>query len=74
MNLCRCIKGEPAIEEYYETYSEAEMFSSEILEAVMQSREASRFLTLGRVVVVKTESVSPYTWFMHLFLLLQFST
>lgn len=59
---CRCIKGEPAIEEYYEMHSEAEKYNKEISEAVMQNSVAQHFLTLGRVVVVKSQSVSPYTW------------
>lgn len=56
---CRCIKGEPAIEEYYDMYSEAQKHSTEILEAVMQSSVAQQFLTPGRVVVMKSQSVSP---------------
>lgn len=55
---CRCIKGEPAIEEYYEMYLEAERCSNEILETVMQSSTAQQFLTPGRVVVVKSQTVS----------------
>lgn len=55
---CRCIKGEPAIEEYYEMYSEAEQYSNQISEAIMQSPVAQQFLTPGRVVVVKSQSVS----------------
>ncbi|XP_010541438.1 PREDICTED: DExH-box ATP-dependent RNA helicase DExH11 isoform X2 [Tarenaya hassleriana] len=50
-----CIKGEPAIEEYYEMYSEAEEYNSKISEAVMQSPHAQQFLNPGRVVVVKSE-------------------
>lgn len=57
----RCIKGEPAIEEYYEMYLEAERYSDEVLGAVMQSPTAQNFLTPGRVVVVKSQSVSPVT-------------
>lgn len=64
----RCIKGEPAIEEYYEMYLEAERHNNEILGAVMQSSTAQHFLTPGRVVVVKSQSVSLVTWFMHLYL------
>lgn len=56
---CRCIKGEPAIEEYYDMYSEAKKCDTEILEAVMQSSAAQHFLTPGRVVVMKSQSVSP---------------
>lgn len=56
---CRCIKGEPAIEEYYDMYSEAKEHETEILEAVMQSSAAQPFLTPGRVVVMKSQSVSP---------------
>lgn len=57
---CRCIKGEPAIEEYYDMYFEAETHSKEMLEAVMQSHVAQKFLTPGRVVVMKSQSVSPW--------------
>ncbi|XP_015873935.3 DExH-box ATP-dependent RNA helicase DExH11 isoform X3 [Ziziphus jujuba] len=53
-----CIKGEPAIEEYYEMYLEAERCSNEILETVMQSSTAQQFLTPGRVVVVKSQTQS----------------
>lgn len=56
---CRCIKGEPAIEEYYDMYSEAKKCDTKILEAVMQSSAAQHFLTPGRVVVMKSQSVSP---------------
>ncbi|XP_059428943.1 DExH-box ATP-dependent RNA helicase DExH11 isoform X2 [Corylus avellana] len=51
-----CIKGEPAIEEYYEMYSKAEQYSNRISEAIMQTPAAQQFLTLGRVVVVKSQS------------------
>ena len=57
---CRCIKGEPAIEEYYEMYSEAEKYDSAISEKVMQLPAAQQCLTPGRVVVVKSTSVSSY--------------
>lgn len=40
-------------------YSEAETHRKEILEAVMQSTVAQKFLTAGRVVVMKSQSVSP---------------
>lgn len=40
-------------------YSEAETYYTEILEAVMQSSAAQKFLTAGRVVVMKSQSVSP---------------
>ncbi|GAB4824491.1 Antiviral helicase ski2 [Ancistrocladus abbreviatus] len=50
-----CIKGEPAIEEYFEMYSEAEKYRDKIAEAVMQSQVAQQFLTPGRVVVVKSQ-------------------
>lgn len=66
---CRCIKGEPAIEEYYEMYLEAEGHSNEISEAVMQSQMVQQFLMPGRVVVVKSQSVSSVTWFLHLYAL-----
>ncbi|XP_071701571.1 DExH-box ATP-dependent RNA helicase DExH11-like [Rutidosis leptorrhynchoides] len=51
-----CIKGEPAIEEYYEWYQEAEMYSNRITEAVVQSSASQTFLQPGRVVVVKSQS------------------
>jgi antiviral helicase SKI2 len=54
----RCIKGEPAIEEYYEMHLEAGMYNEKITEAVMQSSSIQQFLTVGRVVVVKSQSVS----------------
>ncbi|MFS7978052.1 putative RNA helicase [Helianthus anomalus] len=52
----RCIKGEPAIEEYYEWYLEAEMYRNQITEAVLQSSVSQPFLMPGRVVVVKSQS------------------
>ncbi|RWW29811.1 hypothetical protein GW17_00005648 [Ensete ventricosum] len=52
----RCIKGEPAIEEYFEMASEAETHRQHILEAVLQSHTAQQFLSPGRVVVVKSQS------------------
>lgn len=55
---CSCIKGEPAIEEYYELYSEAEKYNAEISEAVMRSPASQQYLVTGRVVVVKSQSVS----------------
>ncbi|KAL5748007.1 hypothetical protein ACOSQ2_025304 [Xanthoceras sorbifolium] len=51
-----CIKGEPAIEEYYEMHSEAENYNELITEAVMQSSSAQQFLNAGRVVVMKSQS------------------
>ncbi|XP_071723078.1 DExH-box ATP-dependent RNA helicase DExH11-like [Rutidosis leptorrhynchoides] len=55
-----CIKGEPAIEEYYEMYAESEKYSNRVLEAVMQSPVAQQFLTPGRVVVVKSETAQDH--------------
>ncbi|XP_024161355.1 DExH-box ATP-dependent RNA helicase DExH11 isoform X1 [Rosa chinensis] len=55
-----CIKGEPAIEEYYDIYLEAETHETEILEAVMQSPVAQQFLTPGRVVVMKSQSAQDH--------------
>ncbi|XP_050236549.1 DExH-box ATP-dependent RNA helicase DExH11 [Mercurialis annua] len=55
-----CIKGEPAIEEYYDTFLEAEKYSNQISEAVMPSSAAQQFLTLGRVVVVKSQSAQDH--------------
>ncbi|KAJ8553074.1 hypothetical protein K7X08_020467 [Anisodus acutangulus] len=51
-----CIKGEPAIEDYYDMYSEAETYSHQIAEAVMQSPASQQYLTPGRAVVVKSQS------------------
>lgn len=51
-----CIKGEPAIEEYYEMCAEAEKYHNQISKAVMQSPLAQQFLTPGRVVVMKSQS------------------
>lgn len=50
-----CIKGEPAIEEYYDMFSEAERYSNMIIEAVMLSPVSQQFLTPGRVVIVKSQ-------------------
>ncbi|KDP46561.1 hypothetical protein JCGZ_08533 [Jatropha curcas] len=55
-----CIKGEPAIEEYYDMYLEAEEYGNQISEAVMQSPAAQHFLTPGRVVVVKSHSAQDH--------------
>ncbi|KAF3624640.1 hypothetical protein FXO37_31276 [Capsicum annuum] len=51
-----CIKGEPAIEDYFDMYSEAEKYSHQIAEAVMQSPVPQQYLTTGRAVVVKSQS------------------
>ncbi|KAI3450303.1 hypothetical protein Pfo_006968 [Paulownia fortunei] len=53
--IIECIKGEPAIEDYYEMYLEAERHSSMITEAVMLSPVSQQYLTPGRVVVVKSQ-------------------
>ncbi|KAL2486377.1 ATP-dependent RNA helicase SKI2 [Abeliophyllum distichum] len=58
--LIECIKGEPAIEEYYDLYSEAERYSNQIAEAVMQSPASQQYLTPGRVVVVKSLSTQDH--------------
>ncbi|KAF7121388.1 hypothetical protein RHSIM_Rhsim13G0073900 [Rhododendron simsii] len=55
-----CIKGEPAIEEYYEMYSEAEKYSNQMLEAIMQSSSSEKFLIPGTVVVVKSQSAQDH--------------
>ncbi|KAK1298896.1 hypothetical protein QJS10_CPB14g01721 [Acorus calamus] len=52
-----CIKGEPAIEEYYEMAIEAEQHMDFISEIVMQTSTAQQFLLPGRVVVVKSRSI-----------------
>ncbi|KAH9701582.1 DExH-box ATP-dependent RNA helicase DExH11 [Citrus sinensis] len=49
-----CIKGEPAIEEYYDMYYEAEKYNNQITEAFMQS--AHQFLMPGRVLFVKSQT------------------
>ncbi|KAI3765479.1 hypothetical protein L2E82_15514 [Cichorium intybus] len=51
-----CIKGDPAIEEYYEWYIDAENYSNLITEKVVQSPVSQSFLLPGRVVVVKSQS------------------
>ncbi|XP_060175054.1 DExH-box ATP-dependent RNA helicase DExH11 isoform X2 [Lycium barbarum] len=55
-----CIKGEPAIEDYFDMYSEAERYSQQIAEAVMQSQACQQYLTPGRAVVVKSQSVQDH--------------
>uniref|UniRef100_A0A7N2RFK9 Helicase C-terminal domain-containing protein n=1 Tax=Quercus lobata TaxID=97700 RepID=A0A7N2RFK9_QUELO len=55
-----CIKGEPAIEEYYEMYADAEKYDSAISEKVMQLPAAQQCLTPGRVVVVKSTSAQDH--------------
>ncbi|KAG9154188.1 hypothetical protein Leryth_000664 [Lithospermum erythrorhizon] len=55
-----CIKGEPAIEDYFEIYAEAESFNNQIAEAVMQSSNAQQYLSPGRVVVVKSKSAQDH--------------
>ncbi|KAK7305341.1 hypothetical protein VNO77_43246 [Canavalia gladiata] len=55
-----CIKGEPTIEEYYDLYSEAETYSHQISEAILQSPSAQQFLNTGRVVIVKSESAQDH--------------
>ncbi|EAY84566.1 hypothetical protein OsI_05937 [Oryza sativa Indica Group] len=51
-----CIKGEPAIEEYYEMVLEAEAHRESITEAIMQLPASQQSLTPGRLVVVKSQS------------------
>jgi hypothetical protein len=53
----RCIKREPAIEEYYEMALLAEAHRESITEAIMQLPNSQQFLMPGRLVVVKSESV-----------------
>ncbi|KAL6565185.1 Antiviral helicase ski2 [Orobanche minor] len=55
IKIIECIKGEPAIEDYYEMRSEAEKYSSMLSEAIMLSPNSQQYLTPGRVVVVKSE-------------------
>uniref|UniRef100_A0A2N9HXV9 Helicase ATP-binding domain-containing protein n=1 Tax=Fagus sylvatica TaxID=28930 RepID=A0A2N9HXV9_FAGSY len=53
-----CIKGEPAIEEYYEMHSDADdIYKNKISDVIMQSPVAQNFLTPGRVAVVKSPSI-----------------
>lgn len=61
----RCIKGEPAIEEYYETAKEADKHRDHISEMVVQSHQAQNYLSPGRVVVIKSESVSTTFFLIH---------
>lgn len=63
LSLLSCIKGEPAIEEYYEMHTEAERLCNEIADSVVQSPAATQFLSPGRVVVVKSQSVSSFAFF-----------
>ncbi|KAK8952045.1 hypothetical protein KSP39_PZI004339 [Platanthera zijinensis] len=51
-----CIKGEPAIEEYFEMAEQVEAHRDHISQAVMQSHSAQQFLSPGRVVIVKSLS------------------
>ncbi|KAK7301822.1 hypothetical protein RJT34_12698 [Clitoria ternatea] len=55
-----CIKGEPTIEAYYDLYSEAETYSNQISEAILQSPSAQQFLSTGRVVIVKSETAQDH--------------
>ena len=50
--------GEPAIEEYFEWYLEAEMHGNKITETLVLSQVSQSFLQPGRIVVVKSQSVS----------------
>ncbi|XP_057789862.1 DExH-box ATP-dependent RNA helicase DExH11 isoform X2 [Salvia miltiorrhiza] len=53
--IVECIKGEPAIEDYYVMYSEAESYRNKIIEAVMLSPASQQYLSPGRVVIVKSQ-------------------
>ncbi|MCL7049423.1 hypothetical protein MKW94_018400 [Papaver nudicaule] len=55
-----CIKGEPAIEEYYEMFLEADKQRDYVLENLMQSPAAQSNLSPGRVVVVKLQSAQDH--------------
>lgn len=56
-----CIKGEPAIEEYYEMHSDADdIYKNKISDVIMQSPVAQNFLTPGRVAVVKSPSAQDH--------------
>ncbi|EPS71923.1 hypothetical protein M569_02832, partial [Genlisea aurea] len=56
-HVIECIKGEPAIEEYYELHSEAASQRNIVSEAVVLSPVAHQYLTTGRVVLMKSNSV-----------------
>lgn len=64
----RCIKGEPTIEEYYDLYLEAEIYNNQISEAVLLSPNVQPFLVTGRVVIIKSETVSSCIHFSLLYL------
>ncbi|KAJ3676350.1 hypothetical protein LUZ60_003762 [Juncus effusus] len=53
----QCIKGEPAIEEYYDLATQAEIYREEIAEALMKSPYTQQFLSPGRILVIKSQSV-----------------
>ncbi|XP_077238807.1 RNA helicase, ATP-dependent, SK12/DOB1 protein isoform X2 [Tasmannia lanceolata] len=55
-----CIKGEPAIEEYHGMATEAEKHREHIFETILQSNTAQQFLSPGRVVIVKSQSVEDH--------------
>ncbi|OVA17687.1 Helicase [Macleaya cordata] len=59
-NAIECIKGEPAIEEYYEMLTEADKLKDSVLDTLMQSSSAQQFLTPGRVVVVTLQSAQDH--------------
>ncbi|KAF3333981.1 helicase SKI2W isoform X1 [Carex littledalei] len=50
-----CIKGDPAIEEYYDMAVQAETYREAVAEAIMQSPSAQQLLSPGRVVIVKSQ-------------------
>ncbi|CAA6656755.1 unnamed protein product [Spirodela intermedia] len=53
-----CIKGEPAIEEYFDLASEAEELRASLSEAVM--KYAPHFLSPGRVVIVRPHTADDH--------------
>lgn len=55
-----CIKGEPAIEDYFEMASRAEQLRDDISEVLMLTHTAQQFLTPGRVVIVRSKLVEDH--------------
>lgn len=58
MHHCRCILGEPSIEDYFNVSIEYDKLGDKIQEAIMQSRGGQQALVAGRVVLVRNFIVS----------------
>lgn len=58
MHHCRCILGEPSIEDYFNVSLEYDKLGDKIQEAIMQSRGGQQALVAGRVVLVRNSIVS----------------